>query len=251
MEESQTQTAGATASAAAKAAETLRNGASFWKRRPVVVVGSAVVAVLLFFALHFVAESFTRESTDDAFISSDVVSLAPRVAGQVLRVCVRDNQSVQTNDPLVEIDPRDYDVLVRQKKEALAAAETNVKLLQAGIEWLGTQVITAEATARQSEAQATADQANAEKADADQKREIVEPGEQCNRAKTDQTHEHARAEVVVDVDGVAESSLNQQATSAGYVRWGERDRFAEGIECLLEPLADGGFMFRRLLRLCT
>src|SRR5689334_18420213 len=45
--------------------------------------------------------------------------------------------------------------------------------------------------------------------DADQKRHIVEPGQQGDSAKADQTHEHAGTKVVIHVDGVTKSCLNQ------------------------------------------
>jgi membrane fusion protein (multidrug efflux system) len=143
---------------------------TFWKRTPVIVAGTAVLAVLLFFALRSTVENFTHESTDDAFLTADIVSVAPKVAGHVNHVCVTDNQPVKAGDTLLEIDPQDFAVEVAQKKAALASAESNVKLLLASIELIRTQVATAEATARQSAAEAAADQANADKAGADLKR---------------------------------------------------------------------------------
>ena len=58
---------------------------------------------------------FTHESTDDAFIAGHVVSIAPRISGQVVAVHVLDNQMVRSNDLLVEIDPADYAIAVAQK----------------------------------------------------------------------------------------------------------------------------------------
>ncbi len=56
-----------------------------------------VLAVLLFFGLDFFIVALTHESTDDAFIAGHIVSIAPRVAGQVAAVHVRDNElSAQT-----------------------------------------------------------------------------------------------------------------------------------------------------------
>src|SRR5690348_11983991 len=81
---------------------------SLWKRRPVVVVGTVILAVVLIWGLGALARSFSHESTDDAFLAADIVSIAPRVAGQVKEVFVKDNQIVKAGDPLVQIDPRDY-----------------------------------------------------------------------------------------------------------------------------------------------
>jgi membrane fusion protein, multidrug efflux system len=125
---------------------------------------------LFFLGLHYVGESFTHESTDDAFLDATVVAIAPRVPGQVKKVYVAPNQPVKKGDPLLDLDPRDHEVQLAQKKAAQAAAEANVKLLESAIALFGTQVATAEATAKQSEAQVAAEQASADKANSDLKR---------------------------------------------------------------------------------
>jgi membrane fusion protein, multidrug efflux system len=147
-----------------------RGKAAFWQRRWVVVMGTAALAGGLFVSLHFVVESFTHESTDDAFLDATVISIAPRVAGQAAKVPVAANERVQAGDPLVELDPRDFEVQVAQKRAALASAEANVKVLEAAVQLLVSQVASAAATARQAEAEAAADQASAEKARADLRR---------------------------------------------------------------------------------
>ncbi|MFO1477638.1 MAG: HlyD family secretion protein [Verrucomicrobiota bacterium] len=144
--------------------------APFWLRRSTIIIGTAALAAGLVFALGYVAESFTHESTDDAFVTADVVSIAPRISGQVKSVAVEDNQLVHAGDLLAEIDPRDYDVQAEQKQAAQASAEANVKLMLASLQLLGAQVETAQSTARESEAKAAADKATAEKAEADLKR---------------------------------------------------------------------------------
>src|ERR1041385_1329036 len=108
----------------------------FMRRPPVIVVGTLMLAGLLFLALHYLAESFTHESTDDAFLDGDVVSVAPKVSGRVATVHVVNNQSVNAGDLLVDIDPRDYEIEVAQKKSALAAADANVKVIKASFELL-------------------------------------------------------------------------------------------------------------------
>src|SRR6516162_505614 len=77
---------------------------------------AGALAVLLFFGLDYLITALTHESTDDAFIAAHVVSIAPRVAGQVAAVHVLDNQMVHSNDPLLEIDPADYSTSVTQKQ---------------------------------------------------------------------------------------------------------------------------------------
>ena len=143
---------------------------SFWRRRPVVVVGTLVLFGLLFLGLRYLAETLTHESTDDAFLDADVISVAPKVPGQVKKVHVKGNQAVKAGDLLLEIDPRDLAVELDQKRAALESARANVALFKAAVALSRTQVASAEATAKQSAAEADAAQATAEKARADLKR---------------------------------------------------------------------------------
>jgi membrane fusion protein, multidrug efflux system len=143
---------------------------SFWQRRPVIVVGTAALFVLLLFGLRQLALNFTHETTDDAFLDANIVSVAPKVSGRVQAVEVADNQAVKAGEVLVEIDPRDLAVQLEQKRAALNAARANLGLLRANMELRRAQIGTAEATAKQSIAEAAAAEATAEKAQADLKR---------------------------------------------------------------------------------
>ena len=143
---------------------------SFWRRGPVILGATLLLALALFLGLRYLAETFTHESTDDAFIDADVISLAPKVAGQIQQVHVTANQAVKTGDLLVEIDPRDLQVQLEQKQAALTSAQANVGLLKASLDLFRTQIATAEATAKQTAADAVATEASTAKARADFKR---------------------------------------------------------------------------------
>jgi membrane fusion protein, multidrug efflux system len=141
-----------------------------WGRRPVIFFGTVVLAGLSFLGLGYLAEGLTHESTDDAFLDGNIVSLAPRVAGQVKKVHVADNQKVKAGDLLVEIEPQDFAVQQDQKKAAVQSAQANTELLKSALELVRAQVASAEAIARQTVAEAAASRASAEKAKADFKR---------------------------------------------------------------------------------
>ena len=128
---------------------------------------TGALAVLLFFGLDYLITAFTYESTDDAFIAAHVVSIAPRVAGQVSSVHVLDNEMVRSNDLLVEIDPADYSTAAAQKQSSADAAEANYKTMLAALDLMTVKVATAEATADQSKADADAAQATDARAQAD------------------------------------------------------------------------------------
>jgi membrane fusion protein (multidrug efflux system) len=68
-----------------------------------------------------------HEDTDDAFIDTHVIMISPKVEGQALKVYVDDNQQVKQGDPLVDIDPADYQVKLGQARAAVAAAEAEAR----------------------------------------------------------------------------------------------------------------------------
>ncbi len=128
---------------------------------------ATVLAVLLYFGLHYLTFALTHETTDDAFIAANVVSVAPRIAGQVSAVHVLDNEMVQSNELLVEIDPSNYATTASQKQSSVEAEEANYKAMLAGLNLMREKVTTAEATADQSKADAEAAKATDVLAQAD------------------------------------------------------------------------------------
>ena len=89
-----------------------------------------VVGVGVFFYwLH--ARQF--ESTDDAFVEMHLDPISPRVDGTITKVFVENNQIVHPGDPLVDLDPRDFQVAVDQAKAALSQARSQVTAQQPNI----------------------------------------------------------------------------------------------------------------------
>ena len=48
------------------------------------------------------------ETTDDAYLKADSVTIAPKVSGYITEVLVEDNQSVAAGAPLARLDTRQY-----------------------------------------------------------------------------------------------------------------------------------------------
>lgn len=228
MDESQTQDA-TPPKATGENAAAKNDKPSIWKRRPVVIIGTVVLALLFIWGFGEVAKSFSHESTDDAFLAADIVSIAPKVAGEVKQVFVKDNQTVKAGDPIVEIDTRDYDTALAQKKAASTAADANTNVIASSFLMLGAQIKTAEATAQQSEAQAAADQATAEKAASDLKRaqdlfqrKIIAPQEYDAAKATAQaatnTWQASEAKATSDRSKIDEAKAEFQAGLSAYER---------------------------------
>jgi len=68
--------------------------------------------------------------TDDAQVEAHVASVASRVAGQVKRVAVVDNQPVKAGDVLVELDDGDFAARVAAARADLAAANASLDAAQ-------------------------------------------------------------------------------------------------------------------------
>ena len=202
---------------------------AFWQRKPVVIVGTLALAALMIWGFGMLARSFSHESTDDAFLAADIVSIAPKVAGEVTEVFVRDNQLVKAGDPLVQIDTRDYSIAVAQKHAALQAANANTNVIESSFQMLGVQVTTAQATARQSEAQAEADKDKADKAAQDFKRaqdlserKIIAPQElDAAKATSDaatHTWQASQAKAASDLSKIDEAKAQFEAGRSAFTR---------------------------------
>ncbi len=86
----------------------------------VIVLGFVGVVLGSLFLPHSIV------GTDDARVDLHFVSVAPRVAGQVVEVAVNDNQPVHTGQLLVRLDERDYQTAVQRAEASLQRDEAQV-----------------------------------------------------------------------------------------------------------------------------
>jgi membrane fusion protein, multidrug efflux system len=187
---------------------------------------TAVLAGLLYFALSYLNGFLAHESTDDAFVEGHVVSIAPRISGQVLAVHVLDNQLVHSNELLVAIDPADYAMTVAQKQSAADAQESSYKLALAGLELMHAKVTTAGAAAQESKADTAAAAATAArtKADFERSRELRQQNtisqQEFDSAQAAAQHAEAnlnaaRQKAAADESRINEAGAQLNATEAG------------------------------------
>ena len=92
------------------------------RRRVIIAV---VVALLVLVAAGLWWHSTYTEDTDDAQINGHLIQVSARVAGQVAKVYVEENQLVKAGDVIAELDPSDYKVAVENAEAALASAQAN------------------------------------------------------------------------------------------------------------------------------
>jgi membrane fusion protein, multidrug efflux system len=88
--------------------------------------GLAIVAALALGGAWLWYSGRDIESTDDAYTDGRAVNVAPQVSGAVISLDVVDNQFVKRGDPLVHIDPRQYQNDRELAEGALATAEAQL-----------------------------------------------------------------------------------------------------------------------------
>ena len=120
----------------------------------VVLIGAAIIGNWWW------VEGRWIESTDNAYIQGDIVTLSPRIDGDVVAVPVQDNQRVAAGAPLIMLDPADWQARLDQAKGAAAEAEAAIITARRQVEASRTQIAQAEANidqARAEQVRATAD----------------------------------------------------------------------------------------------
>jgi membrane fusion protein (multidrug efflux system) len=73
------------------------------------------------------------ESTDDAQVVAHLNPVSARIDGSITKVYVEDNQIVKPGDPLVDLDPRDFQVALNQARAQLAEARNMVTAQQPNV----------------------------------------------------------------------------------------------------------------------
>ena len=89
----------------------------------IIIVG----AVALYFYIHYKEK---HVATDDAFIDGRVHLIASKIPGAVKALFANDNRFVKKNDLLLEIDPADYDVRVKEARAGFQAEREKLSELQ-------------------------------------------------------------------------------------------------------------------------
>jgi membrane fusion protein, multidrug efflux system len=72
-----------------------------------------------------------RESTDDAYVSGNIVQITPQISGTVVGIGVDDTQYVEAGTPLVRLDQADAKVALDQSEAELARTVREVRALYA------------------------------------------------------------------------------------------------------------------------
>ncbi len=106
------------------------------KRRKIIVlsiIGAVFVLAGLVWLLLYIFVFSQRETTDDAYVKGDMVTISSRVAGTVVEVAVEETERVHQGQVLIRLDPVDARVALMNAEGQLAQAvrEAQAKMQQA------------------------------------------------------------------------------------------------------------------------
>lgn len=93
-------------------------------RKTVLLMLLGVLGILL----GYWGSSYYVAYTDDASLETDIIRIAPRVAGHVQKVQVQDNQLVQQGQELASIDPEPFRLVVSNAEAELDQAQARMEL---------------------------------------------------------------------------------------------------------------------------
>ena len=128
------------------------------------VVAGLVLLVVAPFAVYWVVYRFTHSITDDAFVETHVVNIAPQeVSGHLVRYLVQEQDVVAAGQLLAEIDPVPYREQVALLEAKLGVAQAQLAAAKTSLERLQAQVPREIEVAQRALAAAKAEQSRDEK----------------------------------------------------------------------------------------
>jgi membrane fusion protein, multidrug efflux system len=153
-------------------------------------------------------------STDNAYIRADITMIAAKSEGFVRELLVVDNSQVQVGDPLIQLDPRDGDVMIASAEADLAGAIADAARARAEARRISSDAkrMAAEASGAASSAQQAAALARQASAEANSRALSVNV---------------ASAQVIAQSDAVAQAQASLRAAEANSdVASADRGRYA-------------------------
>jgi membrane fusion protein, multidrug efflux system len=145
------------------------------------------------------------ESTDDAYLQADSVTIAPKVSGYVAEVYVADNQSVKAGQPLVRLDKRQYQAVLEQANATIAARRADIE--RGAAELLQQQASIAQARAQLQGARSAESHAIEE---VKRYEPLVATGAETKEKLADLQNERAQAAATVAADIAAVQAAERQ-----------------------------------------
>jgi membrane fusion protein, multidrug efflux system len=95
--------------------------AARYRRRVLLTLSAVVIALFLYWA-----SGYFFAYTDDAYVTSDFVNVAPYVSGRIVSINIVDNQTVKKGELLATVDPTPFQLSLNEKQAKKAEAEAQL-----------------------------------------------------------------------------------------------------------------------------
>lgn len=99
-----------------------------------------IIGIIVIFSIIGIINASNYESTEDAYVETHTVQVAPKVTGQVVEMYVTDNQKVKEGDLVAEIDPIDYKVKLAEISARYDSTLLKQKAAKASFEAANSQI---------------------------------------------------------------------------------------------------------------
>lgn len=95
--------------------------AAAYRRRVLLVLSAIVLALGLYWA-----SSYIFAYTNDAYVTSDLVAVAPQITGRIIAVPIVDNQTVTKGTLLAAVDPQPFQLALAEQQAKRVEAEAQL-----------------------------------------------------------------------------------------------------------------------------
>jgi membrane fusion protein, multidrug efflux system len=110
------------------------------RRLRLIILALVVIVCGVGYGAYWFLDARYFESTDDSYVDGDVVQITSEVAGTVIGLHVDDTQSVGRGQALLELDPADAQIALRDAEANLARAVRAVRTLFAEADQLRAEI---------------------------------------------------------------------------------------------------------------
>ncbi len=111
------------------------------KKKKLITV--TLIVILGICAILYYINSLRYETTDDAYIESDLIQIASRVSGQIEDIYIEDNQKINEGYLIAKIDETDYKVKLEQAQALYEKALYSQKVAKAKLNAVNSEIAAA------------------------------------------------------------------------------------------------------------
>jgi membrane fusion protein (multidrug efflux system) len=106
------------------------------RRKPpviAIIAGAIVLIAVLIWGIRFLAYATTHESTDDARVDADTVTITSKITERVSQILTDTNETVHKGQVLIRLDDRDERTKFEQSQAAVAAQQAQARAAQQNV----------------------------------------------------------------------------------------------------------------------